>query len=78
MTIKVDKKIPLPKRWDYRKKYPWDEMEVGDSFLFPEFDNKTTPYALVRGHNVRMQAKGREERFEVHKTDEGLRCWRVS
>ena len=66
VLIRVDKGVPLP--WH---RYPWDEMEVGDSFFVPD----KTPASIS---SPRLHA----ERSLGIKTisravDGGVRVWRV-
>jgi hypothetical protein len=71
-TVKIEKGVPIagPYSWSGNKKYPWEEMEVGDSFLFPEY--LESPYTQA----VSASKNGRE--FVVRSTREGFRCWRVA
>jgi hypothetical protein len=39
--IKIDKNVPIPKG-RHNAKYPWKELEVGDSFFIPGKDAKST------------------------------------
>jgi len=65
----IEKNVPRPKLVRMRR-YPWIEMEVGDSFLFPA--TVKHPYVIARGASRLYDRK-----FVVHKTDNGFRCWRV-
>jgi len=40
MDIKIEKGIPCPERRAGGRLYPWDAMEVGDSFLIPDCERK--------------------------------------
>lgn len=51
--------------------YPWREMKVGDSFLFPDRIGRMSHAAAIRA-----SVEGRK--YRVAKTDEGYRCWRVA
>jgi hypothetical protein len=65
--MKIEKNIPLP------IKYPFAQMEVGDSFLLPEgMKRNAASVAAMRYGNP----LGR--RFTIRKTPEGFRCWRVA
>ena len=64
----IDKGIPLPKR------YPFDQMEVGDSFAVPEGINRTRV-------SVAAMRYGRDHgmKFTVRQMpDRSLRCWRIA
>jgi uncharacterized protein (DUF2249 family) len=63
--IKIDKNITIP---DKRNKYPWDTMEIGDSFY--------------TNSNVRMLTHTRSKvyghKYSVRKEENGFRVWRVA
>lgn len=82
MTIKIQKGIPLPPE---RKKpspprayhrYPWREMELGDSFFVPGDCLVTVRLAASQfgrrngGHFIAREARWRGV--------DGVRAWRVS
>jgi hypothetical protein len=71
--IKLEKGIPLPRKNEKSNKYPWDTMDIGDSFVFPDPSSPNTPYTAASQTNRRHTDK----KFVVRKTDEGYRCWRV-
>jgi hypothetical protein len=72
--MEVEKNIPLPRpqRASKPSKYPWDQMEIGDSFLVP---GKTT--AEMSGR-VRYAEKTTGFCFTSRSTPEGCRIWRVA
>ncbi|TFH41405.1 MAG: hypothetical protein E4H01_15040 [Lysobacterales bacterium] len=67
--IKIDKNIPMPpkERTGRPSKFPFPDLELGDSFLL-EFRERTLKYYWER----KLARK-----FELRKTPEGLRVWRV-
>ena len=66
---KIEKNIPIPT--DGRKKYPWNEMEIGDSMFF-DGRSSTQVSAICGGWGRR---NGR--RFLVKKEGDGCRAWRI-
>jgi hypothetical protein len=66
--MKVEKGIPLPRR------FPFDQMEVGDSFAVPPDVHRTTVSiaALRYGRKHGMTFVTRMV------ADRTLRCWRVT
>lgn len=72
--LPVEKGIPMPemKSHSSRRKYPWYEMEVGDSFAFPE--GTTMAKALTTASS--QSKNGRE--FKSRRVDGGIRCWRIA
>ena len=72
---KIEKNIPLiRRRKDTPYKYPWDKMEVGDSFSF----NKEEANAVstsARHQNKKNKSQGSDKYFLSSYTH--CRCWRV-
>lgn len=71
---KIESNITMPKPHNlHRGKYPWREMQIGDSFLVgPEVMEPT----IRAGASLAGKRHGRE--FAVRRTPEGLRCWRIA
>ena len=75
-AIPIDKNIPMPKppRGVGKKyNYPWKDMQIGDSFLYPSHVN----YGTARG-NVEVEKQRLGRKFALRTTPEGLRCWRIA
>ena len=65
--IAIDKGVPMPKR------YPFAEMDVGDSFVVPPNIARTTVAIAALRYSRKHGVK-----FVVRLTpDRTLRCWRV-
>jgi hypothetical protein len=64
--IPIDKGIPLP------EKFPFERMDVGDSFLVPQDISRSTVNVAATRYGEKWRMK-----FTVRKTPEGLRCWRI-
>ncbi len=65
--MKLDKNIPIP------KKYPFAEMQVGDSFVIADGVKRTT----VSVASIRY-GKATGKKFTTRKVLEGVyRCWRT-
>ena len=70
---KIESGIPIPggRRQAHNKKYPWNELDVGQSFFVPG----------VAANNFASQAsragKTYGRRFVVRSMDGGIRVWRV-
>lgn len=75
-AIKIDKDVPLVRpnqTGEGARKYPFNEMEVGHSFLINgRYDPKKVRQAAY-GY-----AKVHRQKFAIRKTPEGLRCWRIA
>jgi hypothetical protein len=68
--IQVDKDIPVPTRRS-RTLYPYEEMEVGDSFFLEDM-----PLQQVCNSNLRA-AKRSGKKFSARTEDGGVRVWRI-
>lgn len=72
--MKIEKGVPIPDKvpTGRGRKYPWEEMEVGDSLFF---DNKTE-YEQARSASG-AYARNHEVKFTSRMTLEGYRIWRI-
>ena len=76
MNITVDHNVPMPKskrRGLGESKYPWAQMDIKDSFLFPDTVKKSTATSLAYS-----AGKARNQKFTIRVLDEGIRCWRTA
>lgn len=69
----IDKNVPMPKPRRPASKYPFKELDVGDSVLFSGSDHSGRFFlgALYRA----QRETGRK--FTTRKTPEGFRVWRI-
>jgi len=69
--FKVEKNIPMPQGRAGSAKYPFDKLEVGDSFFIPGVKGREfAGTAYSNGKRNRMK-------FSVRSVAGGCRCWRV-
>lgn len=68
--FKIEKGIPAPAK---RGKYPFAEMEVGDSFLVPGAATSAEISSAVSYRKNRYQ-----EQYICRSVDGGLRVWRIA
>ena len=71
--FKIEKGIPMPpvvKNGIAEKKYPWLQMEVGDSFLIPDKPSRAVG-SLIASHNRNGK------RFACRTVEGGTRVWRM-
>ena len=74
MSVQIDSHVPAPGAASGRpRKYPWLELEVGQSFLFPQFITSGGAAAAMS-----YASKTYGLKFTVRKTPEGYRCWRIA
>lgn len=70
---KVDKNIPIPEKTIFcNRKYPFNEMQIGDSFLVK---NKSMP--VVSAAKSGFVKKNPNYQFTMRKVKDGIRVWRI-
>lgn len=70
MEVQIDKDIPIPANRRGRPcKYPWKELEVGDSFVFT---GKTCPL-----HYWQIITRHRYASMLINKGDGLMKQWRI-
>ncbi len=68
MTIEIEKGIPMPGKVRTRNgKYPWDTMEVGDSFMLAD-----------RAKKILIPARLKPKIFRQAAVEGGIRVWRTA
>lgn len=72
--FKIEKGIPLPPHGNSRRsKYPFDKLEVGDSFAVMDGTSRNTLSTLANRRGLQMRAK-----FTVRPEGSGYRVWRTA
>lgn len=70
MSISVDKDIPMPKQRARETKYPYDKLDIGDSFTVPDLSVQ-----VVCNMNYRY-GKKLSRKFVARSADNVVRVWR--
>lgn len=71
--FKIEKGIPVPAKGTGRASmYPWDDMEIGDSFFV-----KGKKSSALSATTKRI-AKTRGFKFTVRQLEGGVRVWRIA
>ena len=65
--ITVEKGVPVPPSGQKKTKYPWRQMEVGDSFWCDKSGS----------HLMSMAARMLPMKFRTQKENDGTRVWRI-
>ncbi len=68
----IDKDVPLPVPAGRTAKYPWAQMQVGDSFFIPGMTMKNF------GGTAYTAGKKLGHKYVVRAQDDGLRVWRTA
>lgn len=70
--IAVEKNVPMPTAGPRNAaKYPWAELEVGDSFLMPKPLANASAQASIYGTR-------KNKKFACRAVEGGTRIWRVA
>ncbi len=71
----VDKDIPIPERMgsDRRRKYPWPDMEVGDSVFIESSELRERKAISGSAYGYARDSK---KKFTIRAVDGGFRVWR--
>lgn len=69
--LEIEKNLPLPKE-RLRNSYPFNQMDIGDSFLVPEGKMQ-----VVLNANYRA-SKQLGMKFIARKDTGGIRVWRIA
>lgn len=72
-AFKIDTGIPLPPRATAPDRYPFPEMDVGDSFFVPE---EVLKRASVQAASLRA-GKRYGCKFSTRAVEGGCRVWRI-
>lgn len=75
----VEKGIPVPKKRN-RTIYPFQMMEIGDSFFVSCSNEKLFDTILQRIFQAlwRFTRKNTDKKFQTQKQDKGVRVWRIN
>jgi len=76
VEYKIEHNIPIPVS---RSKYPFDEMEVGDSFFVKceKKDKAKKQGILFSCANQNAKRRKSERTFSTRQVDGGIRVWRI-
>lgn len=81
MEITIEKNIPFMGISRLSNDYfPFDKMEVGDSFIIPHINNTPNPNQRVRLFNIAsrwVKKNASKNVFATRSLPEGVRIWRI-
>jgi hypothetical protein len=70
--VVIESNIPIPETAYRASRYPFEDMEVGQSFLFPDGTTASNAYRYAKTANMKL-----DRTFIVRNTAQGRRCWRI-
>lgn len=77
MSIHIEKNIPIPQR-SRLPDLPFQEMQIGDSFLAPVGSEDQRLINALRQRVSRYQRANPEQRFSVVKDNDQMRVFRIA
>lgn len=81
MSIKTEKKIRMPKRGDDKRVYPFDTLEVEESFFVPLPKGKALDSLQAQIMSASRAYADRHDstlKFSSRQEDGGIRIWRTA
>lgn len=75
MRIEKNIPVPVPLQRQQRRTYPYADMEVGDSVLFP---HEGASKDCVEAAYARKFGQRHGKRFVTCKVEGGVRVWRIA
>lgn len=73
--LKIDYDVPIPSDGRHtgsrRSLYPFDDMEVGDSFF------RKGPYDRMQANILGCASRRKPKKFTTRRVTGGIRCWRI-
>lgn len=78
--IRIEKNVPMHRRCNNAILYPFDDMEIGDSFRVPTSDLDTprkVDKQIRRQIELFSRRYGGAYAFTIRKVAGGMRCWRI-
>lgn len=74
--IKIEKGIAMPSPLNgVANRYPFDEMEVGDSFYVPNVHKNFSIYSCVYHYNAKNK---KDIKISQRRENNGVRIWRIA
>lgn len=75
--ITIEKNVPIPPRREKPTKYPFADMEPGDSFLVQVDKDNFEKKILSMRMSSRKYSKAHGGQFTTRIVEGGVRCWRT-
>lgn len=76
INMKIDKNVPMPKA-KAKLKYPFNEMQVGDSFEVPCTEEERKSLQIKLASSSGMYGRKHGAKFTTRQSDNGIRIWRT-
>jgi hypothetical protein len=80
MEVQIEKNIPIPEPKKRKTKYPFQQMEVGDSFFYPLKEECNTALLQMKLNNAACtycRKNNEGKKFKTTQLKSGVRVWRI-
>ena len=77
MKIQIEKGVPVPKNITRKSKYPFLEMQIGDSFFIKEKEDVKKAQRKMAAIANMFCKKNSEYKFKTQAFEAGVRIWRI-
>ena len=79
VDFKIEKNVPIPEHRGRKKgfKYPWEEMQVGDSILIPKKSRSSAGSSYDYYSRTRTNKKAKFCSREEKELPDLVRVWRI-
>lgn len=78
--LSIERGIPVPAHGGgpNRRRFPFPDMEVGDSFLVPWRESESKTRSNISNAMAAYKLRHAPKDFTSRKTDGGVRVWRIA
>lgn len=73
--MKIEKGVPIPEKGNKDSKYPFNEMEVGDSVIVAEYSIENM--RKINSILYYYTSKNKGKKFTQRQEDKNIRVWRI-
>ena len=77
MKIKIETGVPIPDKTTRKSKYPFRDMEVGNSFFVNEKEDVNKMQQKISAAASMFCKKNPAYKFKTQAFDAGVRLWRI-
>ena len=77
-TYQIEKGVAIPARNFKKSRYPFNEMDVGDSFIVPITGSKRTTQTRLSASAASYSRYKQGRKFTVRVVENGFRVWRTA
>ena len=76
-TYSIQKDVPIPRKGPWKYDFPWEDMDVGDSFVLTLTERDKRSGRVRKQSILTHAAKSLDMKIKTMRIDNTLRVWRV-